>query len=209
MKFKKKITLLIISVTLLVSFLSLHLVSADILSVNSGGSKDIIINTDDYIEGFFTWAGITVEGGSYPTGVGKDSIIGKIFLNYTLEYSSTWPTNSKRGVAIYIFDKFNRAIDVSVINVDYKEAFIGDANLTREGVGNYRMNFETTDRTGVTYLIFDINGVKQTAKIKITGFPTGYTFMTIIILSSILALIIICIIIMCMLKIIKKRKCEQ
>ena len=50
----KSTPFLLLALAFIFSIFSLNFISADVISINSGGSEQIIINPDSYIEGFFT-----------------------------------------------------------------------------------------------------------------------------------------------------------
>lgn len=73
---------------LLLIFIFLPIINADIISINSGGSNDIIINPETYIEGFFfctpdTCASLGYNCGSWSDGCGNTISCGSCASGYT------------------------------------------------------------------------------------------------------------------------------
>lgn len=57
-----KLAFLLTASVLLIVISSFNFISADVLSVNSGGSSEVVVNPDSYIEGFFSTAYIPACG---------------------------------------------------------------------------------------------------------------------------------------------------
>jgi len=148
----------------------LPLFRADIISINAGGDRDLIINTDDYIEGFFNWVDVDITGITWSIEEGG-GVLNILFSNYTLTKSRRWVINEQGKVIINCYDVNKRPIDVHNIKVIFNDKYIKEANLTRLDVGEYSITFDIGNRVGRTKLFFNVDDKKQTLTINIIEPP--------------------------------------
>ena len=155
--------LLIFSISLLIS---LSLISADIISINAGGDNNIIINSHENIEGFFSWSDIDISSASWTISEGGN-ILSLRFINYTLTKSRNWLINEQGKIIIKCYEKEGNLIDVHNINVNFDDEYIKSANLTRLDVGEYHIIFDINNKIGETNFLFNIDGNEQSISVNI------------------------------------------
>jgi len=139
--------------------LLIPMISADIISINGGGTENMVINPDKYIEGIFFESGpsevITVTpgvAGGGPSPVGEN-------LTLLLDIDDIWYFNNINIMKIEFFNQ-TQYVDVGSIYYEYNSSTIIDIeekNLHFIDVGIYEQGFEpiydTMDFRNVTVTV--------------------------------------------------------
>ena len=155
--------------------LNIILTSADILSINSGGSNNLVINPDNYIEGFLFAKKPSIY---IPTGGGTEDVI-----EYFIELETdNWYFNNEEILIIRFKDSSNyiepesisyQFIDINGIDVQVLES-------TEISIGEYEQKFIAYDDYLEEYtitievmIIYHARGYRKTIDILVTQ-PTDF-----------------------------------